>query len=188
MRFNINNISVKISFSFFALILFFLITDKITFYLITLASAFFHEIIHIVFICLFGGSISEISVTLLGGNIKRNNYQCNYLQEAIINISAPVGNLILALFFSKYIHVFHINLVLGIFNILPFYTFDGGHFIKNILCLFIREKAADRILTVVSVVITVCFAFLGIYIYLYSNNISLVVFSVYCFVSILFKK
>ncbi len=189
MQFNINNISVKISFSFFALMLFFLITDKTDVYLITLVSALFHETVHIIFIYAFGGSVSEISFSLLGGNIKRNNYNGSYLQEAVINISAPVSNLILALFFSKCIHIFQINLVLGVFNILPFYTFDGGHFTKNILCLFIREKAADKTLTVVSVVITVCFAFLGVYIYLYSdNNFSLIIISVYCFVSILFKK
>ncbi len=194
MAFKINNISVKISFSFFALILFFIITDNINIYFITLTCALFHEMIHIISIYLLGGKIDEISFSAFGGNIKRSN-DCflGYIKEAVVNISAPLFNILIGLLLFKSTDILNqisqINLVLGIFNILPFFSFDGGHFIDNLLSIVFSSETVNVFLTILSVIITALFAVVGVIIYYnYNENITLIIFSVFCFLSILFKK
>ena len=71
MLFKIKFVRVKISFSFFALVLLMLSFDNSSILLVSLISSLFHELIHIVFIFLFGGKISELSLSLLGGKIQR---------------------------------------------------------------------------------------------------------------------
>ncbi len=195
MQFKVNNTSVKISFSFFALVLFFIITNNMTFYLQTMSSALFHEIIHIFFILLFKGRIESVSLTFLGGNIKRRTACClSFIKEAIIHISAPFANLIVSYIFLKIFGKINgfvaANFLLGFFNALPFYSFDGGHFLLCILQNRFSYKVSDIVVTITSILtaFTLCFFTLSLYIKYDEVNLSLMIFAAYCFILIIFKK
>ncbi len=190
MQFKVHNTSVKISFSFFALVLFFYVTDNLKIYLISLLCALIHETVHVIFIILFGESIESISFSLTGGNIIRNNFHIlPYYKEAIINICAPLFNILLSLILTDFKVFSQINLILGVFNILPFYSFDGGHCIENLLLIKFKYKSVDIILTISSLVVTIVLSIGGFFVFMTdNNNISLIILAAFCLISIIFKK
>lgn len=194
MQFKINKISVKVSFSFLALILYFIITDNIKIYLITLLCATLHECVHIITIYLFKGEIKSVNFTLLGGNIKRASSGLNSnVQEAIVNISAPLFNIfsgLIASFLPYDSKCFsEVSLTIGLFNLLPFYDFDGGHFLYNILLHYTSEKIAKTVTRAISVIVALIFSAVSVYIFVfYQKNLFLLVFSLYMLLIIILKK
>lgn len=201
MQFKIKNTTYKISFTFFALILFALTADKGKTVITLLFFAVVHEIVHLIFIYRFSVAPKEVSFTLFGANIKKAITVTNNLNsEIIINASAPVFNILTGAFFyllSKYISDYEgaliemasINLVLGIFNLIPFYTFDGGNTLKYILLKYFSDKRTEQALTCISLAVTIAFSFISIHIFLnYQHNFSLFIMSIYMFLSIIFKK
>ena len=201
MQFKIKNTTYKISFTFLALILFTLTTDQSRTVTTLFLFAVAHELVHLIFIYSFSIAPKEVAFTLLGANIKRAVNTVNNLNsEIIINASAPVFNIVTGAFFliischvTKYENILaetaSVNLILGIFNLIPFYTFDGGNALKYILLKHISEKSTERALTCISLVVTIAFSFISIHIFLnYQHNFSLFIMCIYMFLSIIFKK
>ena len=71
MQFKIKNTTYKISFTFLALILFALTTDKGKTVITLLFFAIAHEIVHLLFIYHFSVAPKEVAFTLFGADIKR---------------------------------------------------------------------------------------------------------------------
>lgn len=193
MQFKVKKTSVKISFSFLALVLLFLVTEKFKICLISLLCSLLHEAAHITAIVLLGGEISSVSLSVLGGNISRKNTKAlSLFSESIICICAPIVNILLYLIFinyRKYTLFAQINLVIGIFNLLPFYSFDGGEFLKLLLTALVNDSFAKKLIYICSVIIALLFSVFSIYSYLYiSKNIMLIIFSVFMVLSVVLKK
>ncbi len=201
MQFKYKNTTYKISFTFLALILYVVCISKSRTIGILLLFAILHEMVHLIFIYRFSVAPENVSFNLLGANIKRGVISLfNTNSEIIINASAPVFNIftgavfyLLSDCFSNYqvvlTEISSVNFVLGFFNIIPFYTFDGGNVLKYVLLKFLNEKKTEQILTTVSIIVTVAFSFISIHIFLnYQNNYSLIIMCIYMFISIIFKK
>ncbi len=201
MQFEFKKTTYKVSFSFLSLILLTLTTDKTKTLGILLLFAIAHEMVHLMFIYIFSLSPKEVVFTLFGANIKRGNSTSNDINsEILINLSAPVFNIFAGAFFyflSKlninynglFTEISNINVVLGLFNLIPFYTFDGGNALKYVLLKFFNEVTTEKVITIVSLLVTVGFSFLSIHIFLnYQHNFSLLIMCIYMFLSIIFKK
>lgn len=201
MQFKIKSTIYKISFSFFALVLLILTTTKSNEIILTIFFALLHEIVHLISINLFSVAPDKVTLTIFGANIQRGTASTNSIaSEIIINASAPVFNILTgAVFFIFSDHSLHytmifseicnINLMLGCFNLIPFYSFDGGNILKNLLRLYFTKRIIDCILTCVSIIITIIFSFISVYIFLnYQHNYSLFVMCFYMLLSIIFKK
>lgn len=201
MQIKFKDTTYKISFTFLASILYVLTVNKSQTLSFVLLFSILHEMIHLIFIYCFSVAPRMVSFNFLGANIKRGittSYKIN--SEIIINASAPVFNLftgvifyLLSRFFSYYDVIFteiaNVNFVLGFFNLIPFYSFDGGNTLKYILLKYVNEEITERTLTVVSLLVTVTFSFISIHIFLnYKHNFSLIIMSIYMFLSIIFKK
>ncbi len=191
MRFKIKSTNIKISFTFFAVILLVMCFDNNGILLVSLISALFHELIHIVFILLFGGGIEEFSLTLFGGKIQRKqNLKLSNFKEAIISLCAPATNIIVgALFlFSKIQLIGYVNLVIGIFNALPFYDFDGGRGLFYLLSDYLEHSKITRILNVTSVIsVSLISSFTVTLFFNKKASVSILLLSVYM-VFVLFKN
>ena len=154
MQFKIKSTTIKLSFTFLALILLVSCFDKEGILIISLISSIIHEIIHIISIVAFDGKISEISFSIFGGNIKRNNsLKLTNFKEFIISISAPATNIIVgALLLLFKLNLWgYINLIIGIFNILPFYDFDGGRGLFYLLSNYLDYSSVIKILNFTSI-------------------------------------
>ena len=191
MQFKIKKTTYHISFSFLILILLALTTEKTQSFIILLLFATLHEIVHLIFIYCLSLPPLKVSFTILGANIKRGQSVSNDINsEILINLSAPVFNIITGvIFYFISEEISTVNFLLGFFNLIQFYTFDGGTALKYIFLKFLSEKKTEQALTLISLIITIAFSFLSIYIFLnYQHNFSLIIMTIYMFVSIIFKK
>lgn len=195
MRFKVGNTDVNISFSFFAVLLMMIAGGRAELYIITFAFSLLHEAVHLIFLFAFGASVKKISFSIFGGNIEREKTSISYKKEAVINLSAPFVNIIIGIAllpFDLLKETAYVNLLLGIFNLLPFYNFDGGKGIENLLLIRFNGSTADRVIFITSLTSVTVFFMLNFAI-IYHNKINfiLVVINIYmltCFIVNIFKK
>ena len=200
MQFKIRNTEIKLSFSFFALILLFLIIDFDRRLVLAIIFAFVHEAVHLVFINKFSVAPKKVSLNLFGADILRSNDGViNNNTEILIHLSAPLFNLTLSVVFyllhkTLFSNVLieysaEVNFVLGIFNLIPFYNFDGGNALNNLLLKFCNTKATDLVMTTISVIVTILFSIASVIVFVkFKHNTSLMLMSGYMIFSIIFKK
>lgn len=200
MRFKINETEYKISFSFFALILLFLTIDINVNYIFVIIFALFHEAVHLILINIFSVAPKKVSLTLFGADILRDsNATISNNAEILIHLSAPLFNLFLSgLFYliyslltnnSLFEFLANINLVLGAFNLIPFYNFDGGNALYYFFLKYFTNRTSNIIITCLSVIITIIFSVLSILVFVnLKNNYSLLFISFYMIFCIIFKK
>lgn len=200
MRFKIKNTEFRISFSFFALLLLFLTTDTDINYFFVFVFALIHEAIHLLFIYKFSVAPKKVSFTLFGADILRDcNVALSNNNEILIHLSAPLFNLFLSGLFYVIDNILinngllklftNINLVLGVLNLIPFYSFDGGNALYNFLLKYFTNKIAHSTITIISVIITIIFSILSVLVFVkFKNNFSLLFISLYMIFSIIFKK
>lgn len=191
MRFKIKNTDVIISFSFFSLILLSMTVDKSGIFKICLITSLIHECVHLVFIMLFKAEVSYVRLSLFGGDIKRAGVSLENYKESLISLSAPIFNIIIGFIFCLYKpdNLFgSVNLLTGLFNIMPFYSFDGGRGLQYLVKDRVNERMAKSICFALSLL--VCFSFLTINGVLIKNNrgnIFFLIISLYMLILLVFK-
>ncbi len=194
MRFKVKNTEIYLSFTFFAVLLVLLCVGQLRICLYSLVSSLIHETVHIIFILIFSGGISSITISGFGANIKRTNDDLlKPSKEAIISFSAPVINLIVSLvlylIYEKHTIFGTINMIIGIFNLLPYYTFDGGRGLDFLLKPLLSEKSIIIILDILSVCVTILFSFTSVYIFSnHSRNVTLLFLSIYMIANLFIHK
>lgn len=180
MQFKVKDTDVKISFTFLAAYLIFISFSNGKIFIYSLIFSLLHEIIHILFIYAFKGRISSICFNASGGNITRDStIILSNAKEAVISISAPLFNLLLGAFFLLFLKkeiMGYINLILGFFNILPFFSFDGGRFLYYLLQKRINHKSLQAFLTVTSLFVTITISTLSCYIFFNIKKNLLIIF------------
>ncbi len=191
MRFKIRSTEVIISFSFFALILLSLTLENSGIFIISIITSLIHECIHLIFIVFFKAEVSSVRLSLFGGEIKRAGLSVDDYKEALISLSAPVFNIIVGFV----IHINNpdnlfgsVNLLTGLFNIMPFYSFDGGRGLYFILKGKVKEINIQTICLILSLL--VCISFLtinGVLIKNNSGNIFFLLMSLYMLILLVFK-
>ena len=192
MQFRVKNTEIKISFTFFAIYFIFLGYGNGDVFLCALVSSLLHECVHILFIVVFGGQISLITLNAAGGNIVRmQGTELSLFKEGIISISAPAFNIALGaiiLLFENNNLFAMVNIFLGCFNILPFFSFDGGRALGYFLSSLLSHNIVERIKTLISVVVVVFFAFISVYIFFCHNqNYFLIVMSAFMLVTLILR-
>lgn len=192
MLFKFYYTEIYISFTFFVVILLCLITETGHIYLIALVFSVLHEFVHLLFIRLFGCRLKRINLSVLGGNIIReNDVMVSDIKEAVINLSAPVFNLIIGLVFLYIIkneNIGLINLTIGFFNILPFCNFDGGNGLRYMLKPFISEKGTNVVISTLSVFIIVFVTVMSlVLIRLNMINFSLILINIYFYLTFIIR-
>ena len=171
MKFKLGRTDVVISFSFLALVLLALVTKSNPVLVESLAVSALHECVHLLFIRIFKGSISLIRFSFMGGEIKRGDNTLTSLQEAVISLSAPVTNVLtgtIFLLFTSYRRFGIVNLLVGIFNLIPYHSFDGGRALEQVLQGRVSEGAARLILLTTSII--TCFSFIAINVYMLKKS------------------
>ena len=199
MQFKFKNIKITVSFTFFALIILLVIFNKNDFLYFTCFFAIIHELGHLFTLNKFGVKICELKISLFGANIKTESFKrISIKKEIIILLSGPLINLCLSavLYFVNLIienidfnNLISINLGLGIFNLLPFYNFDGGKIIEILLKSKLNEKISETIVSCISFAILVPFTLFSVNIFLQNyKDFYFLVVSVLMLLTIILKK
>lgn len=171
MTFKIFSVPVKISFLFPAAITLLMVTPIKDAALISFFSAFFHELGHLFAIKKLGGKIKNIEFGAFGGRITLRGENCLSLKgEAVAAFAGPAVNFIFAAIFfisivftenDVFVLPLAINLGMGLFNLLPVSTLDGGRIFSALLHMCLSERNCDIILNTVSVIFLLIILFFG---------------------------
>jgi Zn-dependent protease/predicted transcriptional regulator len=147
-------------------------------------SILFHEVSHSIVAKRKGIPVSRISLFIFGGMSEIEKEPDKPITELLMSIAGPAASFVLAIifgivwYFTRNIPSINIsagylalvNLVLGIFNLLPGYPLDGGRVLRSILWKAYNDlKKATFIASTVGRVIGFIMIAAGIY-FIFTNN------------------
>lgn len=143
--------ALRLDFTFFAAVAFFLMTDNTDFGIIALLSCAAHELAHLLAMKLCGAEIT--AVTLYGAGIKIKSDNAESLsakrQSAIYSAGCIMNFALAAVLWDAEAHASAlINLFTGLFNLLPIGELDGARLLKAAV---IRAFPAERVDTVMTI-------------------------------------
>lgn len=197
MRFKLFGIKIFVSFPFCLIICLVLLIDKTGLFLPTIIAAAIHEAGHLFCMFVFDCLPLEIRFVPCGIEItkRRSDYGVN---TVLLSLAGPMLNIAVALtsFMNYYLYnrenVLYfaaINLVLGLFNLLPARGLDGGTIVISMLFKKFSLNTSERILTCMSFFISLLFLSGAVFVYLSGiKNLSLILASFYIAFCALFMK
>lgn len=181
---------LEIRTDFFLVITFMLLICDSRTVLISLFSSLFHECGHLVSMLLFHQKIDRVLFSASGMRIDRR--ECSRLTlkaETVTALSGVFVNFCLAfvsymIFLAAksefFLSVTAVNLVIGVFNLLPVESLDGGNVLRCILISRIPVEKAESTLTDVSItVVIMLIIFFAVTVFTKTVNPSLTVVLIY---------
>lgn len=128
-----------------------------------------HEWGHYAAVRLTGGRVESLRLTLAGGEMRLSNKRLlSYGSELFAVLAGPAANLGAAALLpalikgSETVWLFSgLNLVIGLFNLLPAYPLDGGRALHLIILMLWTTEAAEHITQTAAVLIEVPLLFAG---------------------------
>ncbi|SHI48809.1 stage IV sporulation protein FB [Clostridium cavendishii DSM 21758] len=149
-----------------------------------------HEFCHFVVAVKIGVNVQNFKVHPLGTTLEISEYdELSPKEEILICIAGPIANIIMVLIFfciKKYINIdfinncIEINLVLGIFNLIPAFPLDGSKILKAILSRKMLYKTAYGITIIISYIISILFiALFFLELYIHNLNLSLILAGIF---------
>lgn len=199
MIFTIYGCKVKISFLLIGMVAGIILLDESKTTIWGLIAALMHEFGHIFAMTLKNNKPQEINFDIFDIKIKDNNRsRSSYGENILILFAGPCMNLSLAAIFFLAYFITGIdfllipmseNLILGILNILPIESLDGGQILYCLLVKKLGIQKSEKIVCIVSFIFLVPLSILGFTILFKSKyNMSLFVVSCYLMVMIVLKK
>ena len=191
--------TLKINIIFVAIIAVVVILDKTNVALLGILASVLHELTHIITMFFCNSRPFKIILTPFGAKIiADNSLSRSYLKDIIISLSAPLLNLLIFIVFSLINNFFAndylmqfalVNLFVGLFNLLPIISLDGGNALYSLLCMKLTENKSFLIVNIISFLILIPIATLGFFLLLKSRyNFTLLLTSLYLMFIIIFKR
>lgn len=127
--------------------------------ILLLAAAGIHELGHLLAIGLQGAQVRGIRLSVGGMVIDYNGSRLSYLGDLLTALAGPAASILAAMLFSalsrrwpaEMLYYFvGLNLLLGIFNLIPTLPLDGGRAVWCLLCEAKGPVEADRICSAVT--------------------------------------
>lgn len=115
---------------------------------IAVLSALGHEAGHLLALRLAGTRVERIRLTAFGAEIQADTRYLSYPREILCTLAGPAVNLLLAVIFARVLgnHLAAgVNLVLGVFNLLPVPALDGGRVLYLLVSWCWDPMTADRV-------------------------------------------
>lgn len=152
IRFKAGRLAVEINFMFVAIVSIFLLLDKTGISVIALLACFIHEMAHMVAFIAVGYTPQKLSFEMSGIRLTKPAQELSRGKELLVLIAGSGVNLLIFLLLIKtidkisFFSIFGVtHLVLGIFNLLPLKSFDGGKILFLSLSYFMSESTAYKI-------------------------------------------
>ena len=199
MSFKFRHLCVEISFPLVALMTAVIIFDTSMSVMICFASVIAHETGHLLAMKHFGSYPQKIKLTLFDiAIIDCKKTTRSNKAELIITLAGVTVNFILVIisyfliniFQNPYIEMFlDTNFTLGLFNILPIDSLDGGQALFILLSMKFSPFTSMKILNIISFMILIPVAVMGFLVLLQSKyNFTLLLTALYLIAIILLKN
>ncbi|MFH1799080.1 MAG: site-2 protease family protein [Candidatus Omnitrophota bacterium] len=151
-----------------------------------------HELCHSLAAAYFGIKVRHITLLPMGGVASMPAFPVKPYQELLISLAGPVSNLViilvfyypLCLFLGKetlmypffvltgqireigqfhvIAHIYWINLILAVFNMIPAFPMDGGRVLRAVLSYPLGHRKATAIAVALGRIFALIFAYFGI--------------------------
>lgn len=193
IKFRIFGVNIRIDFMFTALVTIFLLVDKSGMSVIALLACIIHELGHVAMFFFVGYRPTELAFELTGIRLTKPTVSLNYTKEVMVQLAGSgVNFLVFALLCSTTTSItttsiFAVtHLIIGIFNLLPLKSFDGGKLLEITMFKLMSVKATQIVCTFVDLACITVMLFLSIYAFLIGNqNFTFVVITFYLMITAL---
>lgn len=159
--------------------------------MLCLVSVFFHELGHLIMMFAvgerpYGLELGAFNIKI----IKKGRYTLSFRNNFLITAAGPAVNFILYLAFIFLNKKFaYVNLFIGLFNLLPAASLDGGQMLFLLLTRRISEEMSVKLMDGITLIVSALLFFFGTIILLYSKyNFSLLFISLYLLLTVLLKR
>ena len=198
MKFRIHKTEIIISYLIICIASVCIIAGAFDGFLYCLFAIIIHELGHITLMCIFGYPPEKIKISLFEISISDEKRQeRNFIQNFLIIFFGPFSNFICFILFyllylignDFFLYPAAANLSVGLFNILPVMSLDGGQLLYLILSRFFSDTVSQRIVNVITFLIIFPLAFFG-FILLFNSkyNFSLLIVCTYLVFSLICKN
>jgi Zn-dependent proteases len=177
LHFNILNMKIELHITYFLLLCLVVLSGNEYFGAASVLFSFLHELVHKKIAEVFGYTPEKISLGLFGGVLHLREGFIQPQKELLIHLSGPLFNIVIAtILYIPYVTfllswlepVILANLVLGLFNLMPFYPLDGGKIIFLYLAFFLGYSRSEKISRFFSRFFSLFLFLFGIYLVQYN--------------------
>ncbi len=197
MRFKLLGTEIYISFLFAAVITLMLLFDKTGLILPLLFAVFMHELGHLFMMYIKESAPKRIKLIPASVQITKS-FSGDYKNDILISLSGPFVNILLfSVFYFNYkcyqntatLYIALLNLIIGVFNLLPIKGLDGGTIFYCVLCRCTNINKAELILNLISFLSGLVLLLSAVVLTIRGKiNISLYIMAIYLLVTTLIKK
>ncbi len=182
---------IELSYPSLALVSLIVILNINTGYLLCFFAVLIHESGHLLAMKLCGILPKGIKISLFNIEIvEKDRYCAGHLSDIAVTSAGPIANIITYLITSQFSPAFaSVNLFIGLFNLLPAASLDGGQLIYLFLSKKLSYENSAKIVDAITLLTAVPLFFIGILLLLNSPyNFSLLFLSMYLILSIFIRK
>lgn len=118
-----------------------------------LLACLLHELGHIVVAAVFGGRVENLSLTVVGAELRISyGVPLSYAKDSLVALAGPAANLLAGGLFAalSWGLASVLSLAVGIFNLLPILPLDGGRVVYSLLANRLDSDWAERLMTALS--------------------------------------
>ncbi len=147
-----------------------------------LSAVLFHELGHLIAILILKEKISAVTLEPFGARIALKN-EVSYGHEILIALAGPAASLLLFFLLGNR-DTAEFSLFLGIINLFPVPTLDGGRVLDCAVSYFLGPQAGDRTTRICGKIFAFLIWLISVYLVLrYDSGFGLLVFS--CFLAVM---
>ena len=158
---------------------------EITSLLVFLSAVVVHEAGHVLCAVLLKRKITEVKIEPFGARISLGE-DISYGQEFLIALSGPAASFLLFLVMRRG-SIADVSLFLGLINLLPVATLDGGRATECAVSFFFDPQTAAQVINVCGKLCAIAIWLISVYLVLrYDGGFGLLVFS--CFLVFMSAK
>ncbi len=198
MRFKICSTQIELSYTLICFAAIGIIVTSFKGFLFCFLSLIIHEAGHLTAMSILGFSPKRIKLSPFEISISDNSRYCRrFFDNFLIILCGPLFNFIcFTLLYLLYLLCYDalfpfaaVNLSVGLFNILPVMSLDGGQLLYLILSRRLSEESAEKVVNIITFVFIFPLAALGFLLLFKSRyNFSLLFVCVYLIFSLVFKQ
>lgn len=195
LKFKLGRLQVQIDFMFVAVVSVFLLVDKTGISTIALLACFIHELGHIVLFLAVGYVPQKLTFELTGIRLTKPIQALSRGKELLVLLGGSGTNLLIFFLLIRtiekisFLSLFAVtHLVLGLFNLLPLKSFDGGKVLEILLSFFMGENATQKICTLVDFLCIFLMLIVCVFMMITTkNSFTLLMMTIYLMISSLIK-